>query len=166
MIGRAVTWMEQGVDPEIRAYAREPSYPGAEEGQLRSQEIALSAPAQVIDDVVYLPARDVLRGNAELYGDTIQWEIWKPATQEAEITLILPCIFRAGDRRYVGYYYGEINDNAWTFPVPPWLLYGELMIPVYSSETQGQQNLWGKSEWDEAQKSVTIYLSEQYPPSR
>lgn len=163
MIGRAVTWMEQGVDPEIRAYAREPDYLDGTEGRL-CQEIALSAPAQVIDGVVYLPARDVLRGNAALYGNAGTDATWEPDRQEIVITYILPCRFRAGDRRYVGYYYGEINDYAWTFPVPARMLYGELMIPVYSPETQGQQNLWGKSEWDAAEKVVTIYLSENNPP--
>lgn len=76
MIGRALAWMEQGVDPEIRAYAREPDYDSTDgEGHLRSLEMALSAPAQVIDGVVYLPARDVLRSNAELYGISIA-QIW------------------------------------------------------------------------------------------
>lgn len=158
MISRALAWMEQGVDPEIRAYVTQPG-----SGEL-GQPLALSAPAQIIADTVYLPARDVIRGNAVLYSDSLGEQAWDPAAQELDVTLILPFRFRAGDKRYVGFENGEINDNAWTFPVPARLLYGEVMIPVYSPEVNSQTNLWPEVQWDEGQKTVIISLYQRYSP--
>ena len=163
MIRRALAWMEQGVDPEIRAYAKEPAHLDGTEGPLR-QEITLSAPAQVIDGVVYLPARDVIRSNAELYGGTVRGAVWEPDRQELMLTYILPYRFRAGDARYVGFGYAEINDNAHTFPAPARVLYGELMIPICGSEPASQTSLWAGAEWDAQQKTVVISLFQKYAP--
>lgn len=165
MIRRALAWMEQGVDPAIRAYVREPDYYLAYgDGPLRSLEITLSAPAQVIDGAVYLPARDVIRSNTELYGDTMSGEVWEPDRQELVLNYILPYRFRAGDARYVGFGYAEINDNAHTFPTPARVLYGELMIPICGSKPASQTNLWAEAEWDAQQKTVVISLFQKYAP--
>lgn len=158
MIGRAVAWMEEGVDPDIRAYVKEPN---SEEA---GQALSLSVPAQVIDGTVYLPARDVIRGNAQLYGDALEGQTWDPAAQELNVTLILPFRFRAGDMRYVGFGYEEINEYAFTFPTNARLLYGEVMIPVYGPETSSQTNLWPEVQWDETQKTVTICFYQRYSP--
>ena len=156
MIGRALGWMEQGTDLDIQVYVKQPGSAGP------GQPLALTVPAQVIDGTVYLPVRDVIRGNAELYGDSPEAQTWDPATQELRITLGLPCIFRPGDNRYVGYGYGELNDNAWTFPTQARLLYGEVMVPVYGPETNSQTNLWPEVQWDESDQTVTVFLYEQY----
>lgn len=158
MIGRAVAWMEEGVDPDIRAYVKEPNREEA------GQAFSLSVPAQVIDGTVYLPARDVIRSNAQLYGDALEGQTWDPAAQELNVTLILPFRFRAGDIRYVGFGYEEINENAFTFPTNARLLYGEVMIPVYGPETSSQTNLWPEVQWDETQKTVTIFFYQRYSP--
>lgn len=158
MIGRALTWMEQGIDPDIRAYV---SAPGSED---LGQPLSLSVPAQVIDGTVYLPARDVIRGNAQLYNGVLEAESWDPVGQELTLTLILPFRFRPGDTRYVGFAYEEINDNAWTFPTAARLLYGEVMIPVYGPLASSQTNLWPQVEWDEAHKTVTLFLYQRYAP--
>lgn len=158
MIARAVAWMEEGVDPDIRAYVQEPN--SAE----TRQALTLSVPAQVIDSTVYLPARDVIRGNAQLYGDALEGQTWDPDAQELNVTLILPFRFRAGDMGYVGFAYGDINENAFTFPTNARLLYGEVMIPVCGPETNSQANLWPEVQWDETQKAVMISFYSRYSP--
>lgn len=160
MISRAVSWMEEGIDSDIRAYVKDSNR--ADEGQA----LALSVPAQVIDGTIYLPARDVIRGNAQLYGDSLEGQTWDPAAQELNLTLILPFRFRAGDAHYVGFSYGEFNEDAFTFPTSTRLLYGEIMIPVYCPEANSQTNLWAEAQWDETQKSVTLSFYQRYSPMR
>lgn len=161
MVIRALSYMENGIDPEIQAYAEERWTSNGDPLQI---EIPLSVPAQVIDGTVYLPARDVITANAALYDGRIEWTGWYPQKQQIDICYIYPFWFGSGiTRYYTGQ--GEFGDNAYSgfFPVPARLLYGELMIPVYTPGVD-LANLWGEVRWDAETKTVVIPLPERYFP--
>lgn len=162
MIIRALSYMEQGIDPDIRAYAEEHR---SSDGDPLQIEISLSVPAQVIDGTVYLPARDVITANAALYNGFIEWTGWHPQNQQMNICYVYPFWFGAGITRYYEGQ-GEFGNNAFSgfFPVPARLLYGELMVPVYTPGVTVQANLWSGVRWDAETKTLVMPLPERYSP--
>lgn len=159
MIFRALAYMEEGIDRDIRAFATESSDYMPEEHKQRLK-IWLTVPAQVIDGVAYLPARDVIRANAGLYHGSIGYVSWDTKNQRLYMEYVLPFVSGAGDARH-DWFSGELGLYSPTYPAPVRLLYGELMVPVYAA---GGQGLWSGVQWDGPAKTLVIPMGEKYFP--
>lgn len=161
MIFRALDYMEQGIDREIKVFVTESS-DYLPENEKQRIKLNLSVPAQVIDGAIYIPARELIAANANLYHEHTYDERWEVNSQRLEMTYASNQ-FRAGpgDTRYD---YTPYGPTGWTFPVPARLLYGELMIPVYSSEVKSLSALCFNVEWDAEAKILVVPVSEKGPP--
>lgn len=158
MVSRALTYMEEGIDWGIRVFAQEAS--GVNEEYRQMVRVWLSAPAQVIDGVIYLPVRDVITANAALYGPGgLEWCCWDTERQQIALTYTHPFQSGAGDARF-RWFSGDINDDDRRFPAPARLLYGELMVPVY---TPDQEGFWDDAQWDEGSKTLLIPMYDHGP---
>lgn len=160
MVSRALAYMEQGLDYGVRVYAEDTAPPGQYRQRVR---MWLSAPALVIDGVIYLPARDLVATNASLYGPgPLEWTCWDPVKQQLSLTYTYPFRCGAGDARYL-WSDGELNENSAAFPVPARMLYGELMIPVYEIGGEDSFGYWGDAEWDAGSRTLVISMGDHGP---
>lgn len=157
MITRALEYMEQGVDPDIWAFAEESSDHLPDEYKQRLR-IWTSVPAQVIDGVVYLPARDVVAANTALYNTSVEWSYWDAENQQLAVCYVDTFLFGAGDTRF-SRYSGDLSDYSPKFSVPARLLYGEVMIPFCA---QGGENPWWGVQWDAAAKRLIVSMQKRY----
>lgn len=164
IISRALAYMEEGIDREIRAFATEWSEYMPEE-QKQRLKIWLTAPAQVVDGTVYLPARDVIAANAALYHSGITYSCWEPEGQQLGVEYVYTFWNGAGDARYEWSLGDRIGRYSRTYHVPSRLLYGELMIPVYTLDAPDQAGPWGEVQWDAEAKTLVVPLSERYGQS-
>ena len=76
MIFRALDYMEQGIDREIKVFVTESS-DYLPENEKQRIKLNLSVPAQVIDGAVYIPARELIAANANLYHEHTYDERWE-----------------------------------------------------------------------------------------
>lgn len=168
MIFRALGYMEEGVDREVEAFAEEGWT--ADGGQKQQIKLWLSAPAQLVDGVIYLPARDVYAAYERLHGRTgkdFSWIRWDVENQQFHMNnFVYTLIAGAGDARY-GYspYSSKLDEWSKTFPAPARLLYGELMIPVCGVEGPFCTDIWGEARWDGEAKTLVLPLWNQQTPS-
>lgn len=162
MIFRALDYMEQGINREIQVFVTEANeyLPENEKQRLK---LNLSVPAQVIDGVVYIPARDLIAANADLYHYHTNNERWEVDRQRLSVTCA-SYEFCAGPGD-TGYNYSPYPFTGWTFPVPARLLYGELMIPVCTPEANSLSGLCFDVEWDAEAKILVVPVSEKEPPT-
>lgn len=160
MIFRAMNYMEEGAASDIRVYAEKAGY---QAGDAQRTELMLSAPAQVIDGTVYLPMRDVLKADAALYDTTVLWSSWYAKSQQLIATYVSEYCSGAGDVRYSenGPVLGPFSK---VFPVPARLLYGELMIPIYTQGNIKQPGFWYDVQWNAEERTLVIALSERQQP--
>lgn len=160
MVSRALAYMEQGLDYDVRVYAEDVT--SLEKCQQRVR-MWLSAPALVIEDVIYLPARDLVTTNASLYGPgPLERTSWDPVNQRLALTYTYPFQCGAGDTRYA-WSYGELNENSATFPASARMLYGELMIPMYEIGGEARFGYWGDAEWNAESKTLFISMGDHGP---
>lgn len=161
IIFRVLDYMETGIAPEIRAYAKEAQVSNSILTSNPQQiPISLSVPAQVIGGTVYLPARNVIAANATLYSSTLERVFWDTQSQQISITYTYPFKAGAGDSRYA-WHSGPIDNYSETFPVPARLLYGEVMIPIYTPDVVN--GIWGGVRWDAEAKTVVISMWDRGP---
>lgn len=163
MISRALDYMEQGIDRKIKVFVTEANeyLPENEKQRIKLQ---LSVPAQVIDGAVYVPARELIAANAALYHGHTYNEHWETDGQRLNMTYASNQFSAGpGDEQYN--YTPYCGTSGWLFPVPARLLYGELMIPVYTPEVKSLSGLCFDVEWDAEAKILVVPMSEQYPPT-
>lgn len=161
MIFRALAYMEKGIDRDVQAFATEWS-PYMPEAQKQKLKIWLTVPAQVIDGTVYLPVRDVVAANAALYHSSVLRSSWDLESQQLGVEYVYEFWNGAGDARYDWFLGDGINKYSLTYHAPSRLLYGELMVPVYTLGASEQAGPWGEALWNADAKTLVIPLREQY----
>lgn len=165
MAVRALEYMEQGVDPDIRVHVKDAWDPGVPQ-----VEVTLSSPAQVIDGAVYVPAWNVMDAYATLCGFFFHWnprtDQWDPQMQQfGVISFYYGLRTSAGSTEYNLYTDFGYGDKSATFAAPVRMLYGELMIPIYVPSDDHQSPFWEDVQWDGGAKTLLITMYEQYRPS-
>ena len=168
MIFRALDYMEQGIDREIKVFVTESS-DYLPENEKQRIKLNLSVPAQVIDGTIYVSLRDIFASYFELYrdGGGISKMIWDVEQQQLTMdSLVYILMAGAGDVRYeYSPYTTELSQWSKKFPLPARMLYGSLMVPVYTSDTPSITDIWWNTQWDEMTKILVLPLVPMITPS-
>lgn len=165
MAARAVKYMEQGLEPDATVTVQYfvTSSEGGEDYTTKPEDFYV----QVIDDVVYIPVQRLFHIR-ETLGQSIyptDWSWWNPVTQEYCQGDDYTWQFKAGSKRFVGnaiFFSPEMLYSEDYLLAPPRMLYGELMVPVYTPEgTEGmdiQHNFFFADSWNPDTKELTLEL--------
>ncbi len=168
MIFRALDYMEQGIDREIKVFVTESS-DYLPENEKQRIKLNLSVPAQVIDGTIYVSLRDIFASYFELYrdGGGISKMIWDVEQQQLTMdSLVYILMAGAGDVRYeYSPYTTELSQWSKKFPLPARMLYGSLMVPVYTSDTPSITDIWWNTQWDEMTKILVLPLVPMITPN-
>lgn len=159
MINRALNWMNNGIDQNIKVLVRKPVqfYPDDP-----PQTVSLPVPAQVINGRVYVPVRAVFdTANSLLYNKPGSLRYyWDPVQQVLSFEYGVTYLFQAGNERWGLYSNLELNEYAPTLPAQARLLIGELMVPVFDPAVQSMFT----TEWSSDTKTLTIEVGEPNHP--
>ena len=160
--------MEQGIDREIKVFVTESS-DYLPENEKQRIKLNLSVPAQVIDGTIYVSLRDIFASYFEIYrdGGGISKMIWDVEQQQLTMdSLVYILMAGAGDVRYeYSPYTTELSQWSKKFPLPARMLYGSLMVPVYTSDTPSITDIWWNTQWDEMTKILVLPLVPMITPS-
>lgn len=155
-VSRALTEMDRGADPNLQVYVtslRE------FEPDAKVVKVDLAVPAQVIDDVIYAPARSLMGAAYSYHREYGSPRFsWMPKEQMLTFEYGTDYAFEAGRSDYR--YYNEYR-NQWM--AQPRISHGELMIPVYRSDF-GNQSLFRPSDWDAATRTLTVETATPQAP--
>ena len=165
MVSRVLDYMEEGLDPNIKVKIRY-----AEDRTRYAETVTDGIQLQQVGDILYANILDIRTTQAHLRcaagGPNIFSEqglnaAWFPMEQAIEYD---PFGFDE-DRYQTGNTAFLYEGGSYTFPVPPRMLYGELMIPVYDFSVGEPQNVWNwNCFWDESSRTFTFLLSDSEPP--
>lgn len=166
MASRALAYMEQGIDPDIRVYVEQNWLPMDERTQV---EVPLSNPVQVIDGTMYLPAWNLLAAYDSFDNYPFEWNYsgiwWDAELQQLYIDDGYVLVAGAGDARFEYSPSGwTISDGSDSFPAPARMLYGELMVPVYAPGWSDQLPIWRNVQWDAETKTLTMPMVRRQIP--
>ena len=155
MIQRMLDRMEEGVTDRVTVQVTCDNW-----GNERT--VTLDDPTvQVVDGTLYVSARDALEGwdaAAEPYQCTLSWD---PITQRIDGTFGGVTSFQAGRRSCTYDMLPAVEDlsaSKMQLVAPARMLYGEVMIPVYSKDINPQEKIlfnW-LGGWDEETKTMTL----------
>ena len=155
MIQRMLDRMEEGVTDDVTVQVTCDNW-----GNERT--VTLDDPTvQVVDGTLYVSARDALEGwdaAAEPYQCTLSWD---PITQRIDGTFGGVTSFQAGSRSCTYDMLPAVEDlsaSKMQLVAPARMLYGEVMIPVYSKDINPQEKIlfnW-LGGWDEETKTMTL----------
>ena len=155
MIQRMLDRMEEGVTDRVTVQVTCDNW-----GNERT--VTLDDPTvQVVDGTLYVSARDALEGwdaAAEPYQCTLSWD---PITQRIDGTFGGVTSFQAGSRSCTYDMLPAVEDlsaSKMQLVAPARMLYGEVMIPVYSKDINPQEKIlfnW-LGGWDEETKTMTL----------
>ena len=155
MIQRMLDRMEEGVTDRVTVQVSCDNW-----GNERT--VTLDDPTvQVVDGTLYVSARDALEGwdaAAEPYQCTLSWD---PITQRIDGTFGGVTSFQAGSRSCTYDMLPAVEDlsaSKMQLVAPARMLYGEVMIPVYSKDINPQEKIlfnW-LGGWDEETKTMTL----------
>ena len=167
MVLRALQYMETGIDKDIKVFVKEDNiYSDAP-----PLEAGLTVPAQIIDGCIYVPVRSVFDAIAKLYDNTEFRYGWNPIDQILYFEYGMFFLdFRSGDNQY-GYGNDGIGRNDAIGQYSPIfsamaksrMLYGELMIPVYSPNQANIGNMGmavGAGSWSAETKTLVLPVGE------
>lgn len=157
MVHRALLWMEEGLDPEVKVFVKKPDPDGP------PQAVDLPVPAQIIDGRVWVPARSVYEAAMKLYDNHGIRFGWNGTEQILSFEYGVSHEFQAGNDRY-GIYTG-LHQYSPRLPAPARLLYGELMIPAYDPDRRSLANLWYEPTWEPETKTLVLPVVRLQRPS-
>lgn len=136
MISNALPQMNEGIDTSYSVL-------------VQGKEISLSTPVQVIDNVAYVPVREIIQAANPSLDIT-----WEPINQYLYYNWEMPHVLKPNKLNY------EFNGLfGMDFPAKSKMLNGELMFPIgtylsdYDSYYLG--NLWS-AKWDITNKTIDI----------
>ena len=165
MVSRVLDYMEEGLDPNIKVKIRY-----AEDRTRYAETVTDGIQLQQVGDILYANILDIrtvqahLRcaaGGPNIFSEQGLNAAWFPLEQTIEYD---PFGFDE-DRYQAGNTAFLYEGGSHTFPVPPRMLYGELMIPVYDFSLGEPQNIWNwNCSWDESSRTFTFLLSDSEPP--
>ena len=168
MILRAVDYIEQRIDPAINVFVTESSDYRPEHEKTRIK-LSISVPTRVVDGTICVSLRDIFASYFELYrdGGGISKMIWDVEQQQLTMdSLVYILMAGAGDVRYeYSPYTTELSQWSKKFPLPARMLYGNLMVPVYTSNTPSITDIWWNTQWDEMTKILVLPLVPMITPS-
>ena len=131
MVLRAMDWAEEGIDPDIKVFV---SYPNKEN---LKEQAHLSAPAQIVDGYLYLPARNILDIAYRQYGlrDSVSY-LQGVTTDQTEGQIFYfsyghGCRYIAGTPLIISQFLNGLREPISQSPAPYRILRGEFMIPLY-----------------------------------
>lgn len=154
-IARAEDEMTRGIDPDIRIYVTDQYGEGAVEANYYK-------PAQLIDGIIYIPARALYDAGCRVYSvaEDLLYR-WNGKTQIMEFEYGVKLQYQPGNK-YFGYYSTQLphwNDEK-SLAGEVRLLQGEVMLPVYGSKPAGAAYI-ASSVYKSGEKRLVIQI--RYP---
>lgn len=153
VITRLLNWMTRGLDQQIMVFVRRPSFQYPND---IPQPLSLPVPAQEIDGVLYVAARSIFGAAVDrLYpGESVNFR-WDPVQQTLLFEYGVPYNFQVGATSSLFPPHREQSPPQ--LPTAARLLYGEVMIPVYSAIDK--MPLWIEDPvWEPQAKILIITL--------
>ena len=165
MVSRVLDYMEEGLDLNIQTKVRH-----GESQYTYAETVTDGIQLQQVGDILYANILDI-----RTVQDRLRWAAggtsrvpesrvdaaWFPLEQRVEYDPIGSPIhihqYQAGNPSFL------YEGGSYTFPAPPRMLYGEIMIPVYDFSVGETTEIWN-GNWDESSRTITIRVSDPIPP--
>jgi hypothetical protein len=119
----------------------------------------------MVDGTLYVPLREVFQAWHGLNAGGSLQEFWNPLTQcyynySVAYDWTFSWKIKAGCPSFIRTEVLDTVENSpYSFLAAPRMLYGELMIPVYRADADGDQwNLRFSNGWDPASQTLTLTL--------
>ena len=134
MVLRAMTWADEGIDKEIQVFV---SYLDKENS---TEQVHLSAPVQIVDNYLYIPARNIFEFAQRHYGGWSTITYFQGLSDDQRDGQV----FRFSHGQGCNYVAGtpfvfsipfNMKEPATQSPAPFRILHGEFMMPVYKMDS-------------------------------
>lgn len=165
MVSRVLDYMEEGLDPNIKVNVRHYEdynrYAETVTSQVRLQQVGDILYANILD---IRTVQDRLRwaaGGTSIAPESRVDAFWFPLEQRIKYDPF--GFFNSVDEYQAGNAAFCYKGGSYTFSAPPRMLYGEIMIPVYDFSVGETTEIWN-GDWDETTRTITIHVSDPYPP--
>ena len=143
---------------------------------LKSEQVSLDVPAQIIDGILYVPAKSIYAAGIKLHTNSYPtndyWVMWRNGRQVLLLEYGVTATYQSANKNAI-ITTGVVNDadiqdsDTNKLPYTARTLRGELMIPVYNVQNDtGIQILFAKGKnYDANEKSLYISINVPSRPS-